>query len=343
MKKLLTLTAILLTGACADSVVLNDHKDLIDSNTARIALLELSDSIQDTRLGALESKSQELDGRLVDVEFRMDNAEADISDLFDRVDILDQGLVNLRNHLHWHVAQLQQTDRNIRQELRSKVRSLRRDLSREIRQRRLADNNLQNQIDSVENDLDAFQSQQRVTNFFMSLGLTLTNLRINQLTTQVNNRLSSLDSRLTTVEGDITTINGELSALQGVVNSLGVQLDSVEDRLISVVYPCGPGSSQEILLQTEDGLLAYFQQTRTITETFAVGDTVPEHFVCDRFIGNSNVCLLGHNVPAASTSQSLTVSHQVLEKAYLDILGDGSYATSDGYSCNFSVANGELQ
>jgi len=346
MKRAILMTAALalLVGCAADKVItLPDHKEQIDSNTARILLLEANDELQDLRLDSLDIQAADLQARLLQAEDDIDVNESDIAALLDEVGDLDSGLEDLRDELRDSVRDLRRADRSLRRDLRRQASSLRRSLVREIRSRRLADARLQRQIDDVEQDLQSFEASQAAINRFLAGGIFLTNLRISQLQRSISYSLRNLDRRLDRVEGDIDDINSEISDMQALLSSMRDDIDDVEASVVSVVYPCGEGNSQEILLQTQDGLVAYFQQVRNETETFSVGSSIPEHFICDRFVGQGNICVRGHNVPASTASQSVTITHQVLKKAYLDVLDDGSYGTTDGHSCNFTISNGEVQ
>ena len=344
MKIILIALSLLLLASCGDEKVYTpDYKSDIDSNAKRIELLETNDALQDLRLDALEVTVSDLESRVSDNEDAIDANESDIADLFDLVEDLDDELDSLRNNLRYQIYRLHQADRQTRRLIRSEVRSLRRSLAREIRNRRLADYSLQNQIDGLESELNQFEASQSVINSFLAGGLALTNLRISQLQSYVNYSINRLDNRIDDVEIDINSINQSITNMQTNISDIEDELLLIGESVASVVYPCGEGNSEEVLLQTQDGLLAYFQQTQTVTESFNIGQTIPEHFICDRFAGSTDVCIRGHNVATSTASQNITVTHQVLKKAYLDILGDGSYRTTDGYSCNFSIVNGEVQ
>ena len=170
----------------------------------------------------------------------------------------------------------------------------------------------------------------------------MTNMRITQLQSSISYRLSNLENSLSTVQQEIININGEILVLENSLSSMQNQVNQLESEVTEVVYPCGENNSQEVLLKTKDGLVAYFQETRNQTDNFSVGQTIPEHFVCTRFAGPTNVCVTGVNVPSSTASQNISVTHQVLVKAYLDVLADGNYRTTDGYSCNFTIQNGEV-
>lgn len=322
----------------------------------RVALLEANDKLQDLRLDTLEVQVSDLQGRMTQAEDDIDSNEEDILELFDLVADLDSELSDLRDELRDEVRSLRRADRQTRRMVRNKVRRLRRALSREIRQRQLADNNLQSQINDVEDALDRSNARQAVINRFLTRGLFMTNVRISQLQRQISYYLRVLDRRLDRVESAIRDINDEIVDLQNQMSTMQAQIDDVESRLVSVVYPCGDGNSEEVLLDTQDGLVAYFQQVRTQTIRFSdsitiQGYTIPGHY--DKYCKDTNFfngeCndydyryISGFSVPTQSYGVSDTARIPVLRKAYLDVLDDGNYRTTDGFSCNFTISNGEV-
>lgn len=359
MKKLIGLIFVLVfTISCGktEKVFTPDYKGLIDSNLARIELLEVNDSLQDLRLDALEVTSADLEARLTQAEDDIDSNESDILNLFSRTNYLAAGLVYLYNDLHSHVAQLEAADRANRQFIRRKVRNLRRKLSREIRQRQLADAQLQDNIDDVENDLNSFEARQSMINRFLSRAIFVTNLRISQLQYRVQRDLNRLDNRVTDLESDVSSIQSEIASINSNLSSMQAQIDDVESRLLSVVYPCGDGNSQEVLLNTQDGLVAYFQSTKNESLSFSdsvtiQGYTIPAHqdkFCKDTNFYNGECNKYGYRsvgeytVPTTNYNVGDTATIKIIDKAFLDVLDDGNYRTTDGYSCNFTISNGEV-
>lgn len=359
MKKLLTLSMIALVIGCGktEKVFTPDNKNFIDQNTKRIELLEINDALQDLRLEALEVTSVDLQERLLQAEGDIDLNEDNILRLFSRTNYLAAGLAYLYNDLHDHVRELERADREIKRTLRNEVRSLRNQLSREIRQRELADTSLQDEIDAVENDLNSFEARQSVINRFLSSAITLTNLRISQLQYRVQRDINRLDNRVSNLESNVSQIRSEIVAINSNLSDMQNQINDVESRLTSVVYPCGESNTQEVLLQTQDGLVAYFQSTKQENISFSdsvtiQGYTIPAHQ--DKFCEDTNFfngeCsqfsfrMVGeHTIPTQTYNVGDSATITIIDKAYLDVLDDGNYRTTDGYSCNFTISNGELQ
>lgn len=363
MKGLLVLTSLLLllVGCGNEKSYTPDHKDVIDSNTARIELLEAQDNLQDLRMDSIEVMISNLDIRVTKNEEDIDINEADILTLFGLINDLDQDLIDLRNDLESEVLRLERADRRTRRIIRRRVSSLRRRLAREIRVRRLADINLQNQIDDLESDLSLFEARQSFFNFIIAGALAGTNLRITLLQQNIQTQINSLDSRVTVNEGDITDIQTDVSNLQNQVVNLQTQIDNLESEVVSVVYPCGTGNSDEVLLDTQDGLLAYFQTTKNQTVTFSDtvtigGQSLPgymDKFCVDRRKEKgpgTQMCreyderfVSGSTSPVETFNVGDTSSFKVIDNAYLAVLEDGNYRTTDGFSCNFTISNGEVQ
>lgn len=349
MKKLLCIVALLATVGCSkdSSVILNDHKDQIDQNSAEIELLKAQDRLHTLQIEDLDLRVTDLEGRMDSVEATLVEKCEDIDELFSLVDGLDSELDDLRSELRDSVAQLRRADRKNRRQLLRKINRLRRSLSSEIRTRRLADNRLQDQIDDLERDLDRSEARQAVINRILFGGLFVTNVRISQLQRQVTVAIRALNSRINGVQAQINQINSEIDQMQQNMQDMQDQIDDVESRLVSVVYPCGEGNSEEVLLQTQDGLVAYFQEMRNQTISFSDtitidAYTIPAHYHRYGFFGKTKYAG-EHTIPAQTYSVGDSATVKVLKKAYLDVLADGSYRTTDGHSCNFTIANGEVQ
>lgn len=357
MNKISLIIALTFLVGCGDKVYTPDNKPFIDQNTARIELLEANDALQDVRLDLLESATADLDSRLSQAEDDIDTNEVDIADLFDEVEGLDEELSELRSTLRYHVRKLRQADRKTRRIIRKQVRKFRSKLAKEVRRRQLADSYLQNQIDELESDLGLFEARQALVNRLLTGGLLFMNYRISVLESRVQRDIARLDRRMSAVESDVRSINREISRIRSNIRSITSQIEDVESRLLSVVYPCGEGNSEEVLLDTQDGLVAYFQSTRN--ETVRFHDTVttdsyqiPGHY--DKYCKDTNFfngeCnkfdyrfIQGSTVPSRTYRVNDSDSFRVIDKAYLDVLDDGNYRTTDGFSCNFTIANGEVQ
>ena len=356
MKYILSIL-LLFTVACSEETInLPDHKPQIDENTARIQLLEANDALQDLKIEDLQVRVSSLEGRMDEAEDAIDANEEKISELCDAVEGLDSELSILRDDFRNAVRQLRRADRRTRRTMRRNVRNLRRALTREIRARRLADSRLQSNIDSVESDLNSFEARQTIINRILGIGLFVTNQRISQLQRQISRMLSTINRRLGRIEREIRSINSEISSMQANMATMQSQLDDVESRLLSVVYPCGEDNSEEVLLDTQDGLVTYFQRMEYKTLTFSDTVTIPSYtipghhdkycadtaFVSGRCTDYRYRYVSGSTIPSRTYRVGDTARLKVLKHAYLDVLADGNYRTTDGYSCNFSIVNGEV-
>ncbi len=90
-----------------------------------------------------------------------------------------------------------------------------------------------------------------------------------------------VDSHFKTIKDDLASFKSQMcfsfdeegcDSLNSIMAGLEIEMDKIRDSVTSVVYPCGEGNSKEILLQTQDGLVAYFQSSSI--KTFSVSDTV---------------------------------------------------------------------
>ena len=348
--------SFLFVGCSSDRVTLPDHKAQIDLNTARILLLEVNDQLQDLRLDDLEFRVDGLETRMDQAEDDIDANEIDILALFDGLVNLGEELDSLRDELRDEVAALKRADRKTRRMIRRKVARLRAQLNREIRMRQLADHNLQNQLDSLERTVKRNIAKQRVINMFLARGLFMTNQRISQLQRHIARLVAQINHRLDSIEQEIASINAEIDALQNQLSDMQAELDAVADSVVSVVYPCGEDNSEEVLLQTQDGLVAYLQimETKTLRFSDSVtipGYTIPSHhdkycadtaFFSGKCIDYDYRYVSGYNVPTATYHVGDTARIRVLKHAYLDVLDDGWYRTTDGYSCTFRIDDGQV-
>lgn len=350
MRILLLVSMVFMLGCTVeDEIQLPDPTD-------RVELLEANDALQDLRLNALESRVTDLEARMADAEFEIDANTENINVLFSEVDLLDQALIDLRDEFSDEVRSLRRADRATRRLLRNKVRNLRRRLSREIRQRRLADNQLQDQIDNLEDDLDRAEARQQVVNRFLFRAMVMTNFRISRLQSRIMYLLGQVNNRIDGLQDEINEINDDISEMQDNISDMQVQIDDVESRLVSVVYPCGEDNSEEVLLKTQDGLVAYIHKMKTKTRRVEDSITVPSYEIPGHydkycvdtsfFSGNCNDYnyrwVSGTTIPSATYSVGDTVKDKYLQRAYLDVLDDGNYRTTDGHSCNFTIYNGEV-
>ncbi len=90
-----------------------------------------------------------------------------------------------------------------------------------------------------------------------------------------------VDSHFKTIKDDLASFKSQMcfsfdeegcDSLSSIMAGLEIEMDKIRDSVTSVVYPCGEGNSKEILLQTQDGLVAYFQSSSV--KTFSVSDTI---------------------------------------------------------------------
>ena len=310
MRILIAISMLLILGCSEDVVNLPDL-------SPRVKLLEANDSLQDVRLGLLESRVTSLESRMDSVEDSIDAHEEKLAELCETVDYLDEELSSLSDRLSEAVRELRRADRRTRRMLRSSVADLRRQLMSEIRSRRLADSRLQRQLDSVERDLARFEARQRIINRFLTYGLYQANHRIDQLSRRINIALSRIDRRLGVLESEIDDINRSIRRLSSAIRRIYSRLSSIENDLEDQEVTVEEGCEGDLLLSIGGVLYAIGYETSTEEITVEAGGDMPTYFVCDRFVGRGNICLFGHNVDGGVVEVETTVEYQVIEDIYL--------------------------
>ncbi len=257
----------------------------------RVQLLEANDKLQDIRLDNLEVKVSDLEQRMSSAEDDIDTNEEKIAENCDDIEDLEEDLDQLRNNFRNAVRELRQADRQTRRLLRKNVRRLRVALLREIRNRQAADQDLQDQLDDLERTVDRHISRQSLINRFLVFGLYQTNLRITQLSNQINSAINNINNTLVNIQAEINDINNEINNLQSSVTNIYNEISNLEDQMVSVVENCD-GSYH---LDTENGLFEVGYTTRTVKRDVVLRTSI-KHFICDRFVGQGNICVRGRNV-----------------------------------------------
>jgi hypothetical protein len=347
---------VTLLVSCTDQVVyLPDLEDRVAKNEAgitaaeaRLLLIEALNEAQDLRLDALEAAMKNAEGRLDAAEADIDANEANILELFGLVEGLTGDLATLRADFEAAVTELQKADKQTRKLLRKKIRNLRNKLCKEIKNRKLADTKLQNKINKVHGNLKKFEARQKMINKFFTFALFMTNMRISQLEREIDRELAQINRRLNGMSRRISALQRNIRVLRFQIADIHEQMDEIESKVVSVVYPCGEGNSEEILLQTQDGLVAYFQTGHTESIYFEVGAYVPSHQVCRAWKTKScwgrhyTTCTDSETIPGMTIDESLEVEFYIIDHAYLDVLNDGYYRTTDGWRCTFEIRDGEV-
>lgn len=178
--------------------------------------------------------------------------------------------------------------------------------------------------------------------------------RIDLLEIDLQSQIDNLDSRLSTNEININTINQEIDDINILTTSLQNQINTVSDNVTRVIKPC---DSSEILLDTQDGVVGYFQNYKNVTiniqdDLTVEAYTIPAHFekYCvdtNFFDGECNTYetrLVGeHTIPAKTYQIGDTATIKVIKDAYLSLLPNGNYRTTATPSCNFTVVDGGVQ
>lgn len=115
---------------------------------------------------------------------------------------------------------------------------------------------------------------------------------LNGLMLQTSDELADLTASVQNIENNFNIALGDIDTkFTNAFDGVEAELAELADSVTEMIYPCGPNASEEVLLKTPEGLIAYFEK------------------------GNSR---------------------------YLSILRNGTYRTTDGFACTFTVTNGEV-
>lgn len=216
-------------------------------------------------------------------------------------------------------------------------------------------------IADVAGDLSVLTSSFNSFRFATNIKFFLLNLQLNYAINQIDNRLDSLEDDIEEVQEDVARLKRKVKKLKRQLNvaksnisDLQNEVVRLDSEIVDVIYPCG---NKEVLLDTRDGLVAYFQnyedETINISDSITVeAYTIPAHFeqycVDTNFLnGECNsyeTRLVGeHTIPAQTYNVGDTATIKIIKDAYLSKLPDGNYATTATPSCNFTISNGEVQ
>ncbi len=205
---------------------------------------------------------------------------------------------------------------------------------------------------------------QSLTNFALQYSISMTNNRFNL----VNSRLSSLESRMSNAESDINQLESDAAQLAidmaNLEASLQSQIDSVAASNAATqaqlnaegvkLFKCNSSSSTERIMKINGKF--YAAMNRVTTESVQVitgssSSTFSNPKLClkdekTKLPGGNGQCPsswqeVGGNtvtIPAYSVGNRTVVTSV---KIAIDILSDGSYATTDGGpACHFTISGG---
>jgi hypothetical protein len=169
--------------------------------------------------------------------------------------------------------------------------------------------------------------------------------KISQLNQLVDSEIADLLTYLQALEASYQTQIEEINTtFSTITQNLLIQIQALQNDSFKIIKPCT--NAKEVLIETPNGLLAYFQTGYLNSVTFEAHTTVPEHLVCldPQPIGDTGKlkCNSFDVITSVITTHSKTISFFVLENAYLAILSDGHYRTTDGTGCTFRIQNGEI-
>jgi len=255
-KILISLVLLGIIGCSGSKVTIPDNRGLIDANKAEIELLKAKDKVQDFRLDNLEAGLAALDSRMEAAEGDIESNNSNIVELFFKMDNLDEDLEEMFGHFSDKVAELKKADRKNKKFLLKKVSQLRKALVKEVRSRKLADNELEDELDYLEEDLEDLSRRLDRDEFIVYYAFSYLNRKLNNLEGDIDEALGDLDNRLDTVEGDISSINAEISTINNTLVSLGNQITSNNTNLLLAINTISltPGPQGEQGIQGLPGI-----------------------------------------------------------------------------------------
>jgi len=338
--KIILLFILLLVGCGKESTVftIEDHKAQIDANTALSQANAEKIDLLDQRVTLLEQRvaQNEID-LLATVEalyVAIESGDVNtINILSERLDGMDAKIDQSTSDLLSQIEALQENDGLVSEDLVA----------------------LQKQVKQNKKEFEKFKLSQLRINKKVNLELQklsdkiLANeQKIASLKKMIKEGFRDVGNALEDLENEFTSaldeINGRfdsiVSDLEEQIEELNSAIEQLPTESIEIVYPCGAGNGSEVLVKTPQGFLAYVQEGVEREISFSATDIVPTHLICTKWSGASGVCNKLEEVSGYTTTSSASVTFFELTKAYLTILPDGDYTTTDGYSCNFSITEG---
>lgn len=208
----------------SDDKTVDQHGDEIRDLQRRMALVEQTNVTQSSVLSLHNL-------RLIQLENRMDAAEADLASLrsltLSEIARLDAKDVALQQDLSVAVAALEASLANESAERVASDADIIQDLLNEIAARQAGDTTLQNQVTTISGNLstlttnfNSFKTTQQLNNLFQQGQLLAAGLAI-----------ANLSSRMSSAESDIGSLETAVSALQCQVNHLSTRVTETESDI----------------------------------------------------------------------------------------------------------------
>lgn len=334
-KAILILTVLTLFVSCSNDVTTIDTTDLrndIDDNTTRIVELEKKVATLEVDVETLQF---DLDELATNFDIAMEDINLTICAMLDRLMDHDADIDSLKTTDETILRKIRRIKRRIRN-INNKICNIDRIIFNLQRTDYFLSRRIQQNANDLVRNFNYIKRVDGTLRFFMMMEFfesMMFNQRFNNLQNQIfvnASNISDLDGR----------IDGLEESIEESVEDLQLQIDNLSDKVVEVIYPCGEGNSEEVLLKTQDGLVAYFQSGHNESITFLANKVVPARRVCIYY--KNNRCRAYRDYPSYTTTVEESVSFFVLDKAFLDVLNDGHYVTTDGCGCVFEISNGEL-
>jgi hypothetical protein len=127
---------------------------------------------------------------------------------------------------------------------------------------------LEHRLDVVENAISYIGSENviRALNFRITIdelnaNIGANKIKIDALTSLLDSTVADFDSALVAIDDKFeNALSANEVYYSDILNDVFEEISILNDSVIRIIYPCGVNKSEEVLLDTLDGLVAYFEK-----------------------------------------------------------------------------------